>query len=103
MTDEQNKLPPMTWFEQQYGEITGLTIEELKERVVRQSLNLFDELNFSGTVNFSDGPKVQDDEFSVWTGSAHKDYIELIAYCRALRKAYDRTEEHNATIANETG
>lgn len=92
MADEQDKSPPLTWFEIEYGEITGLSIDELKEGVVRQSLCLFDELNFSGTVNFSDGPKSQDDEFSIWTGSAHKDFIEMIAYCRALRKAYDQVD-----------
>jgi len=88
MTTEQNKSPPLTWFEKQYGEITGISHEEIEGHVISYALALFDELNFGHTVETVDGPAAQDDEFSFWTGAAHKEFIHLMAYCRALRKSH---------------
>lgn len=89
MTEEQNKSPPLTWFERQYGKFTGLSHQELEFRVTRMALSLFDELNFGETIETVDGTVSQNDEFSVWTGAAHKEFIEMMAYCRALRKSHD--------------
>jgi hypothetical protein len=88
MTTEQSKSPPLTWFEKQYGEITGLSHEEIERNVLSHALSLFDELNFGGPILMIDGPVTQDDDFSVWTGSAHKEFIQLMAYCRGLRNSY---------------
>lgn len=66
--------------------MTGLSGEELRRNILSHALNLFDELNFEGVIQMIDGPVSQDDEFSVWTGAAHKEFIPLMAYCRALRK-----------------
>ncbi len=88
MTTEQNKSPPLTWFEKQYGEITGLSHEEIEKNVLSHALCLFDELNFDHPIETADGVATQDDEFSVWSFSAGKEFIQLMAYCRALRKSY---------------
>jgi len=87
MTAEQNKSPPLTWFEKQYGEMTGLSRADIERNVLAHAQSLFDELNFEGVIQMIDGPVSQDGDFSVWTGAAHKEFIQLMAYCRALRKS----------------
>lgn len=83
-----NKSPPLTWFEKQYGEIEGLSVQQLECSIVSHALSMFDELNFGHAIETVDGPVTQDDEFSIWSASTHKEFIQLIAYCRALRKAH---------------
>jgi hypothetical protein len=76
----------LTDFEKQYGEMVG-NLAEIERRVIRQAVSLFDEL---------DATEHQTGRFEMWTMSADKEFIELMAWCRAYRKALDNASAKRA-------